>query len=67
MSRRDRKRVLIVLGAIVSVLFVAGIFAAWNSRNDTICRDGRAPVAQHKGVGFGQIEYLCHDGELVTK
>jgi hypothetical protein len=67
MSRRDRKRVLIGLGVLVLVLFVAGIFAAYNSRNDTICSDGQPPAWQHKGVGFGQIEYLCHDGERVTK
>jgi hypothetical protein len=67
MSRRDRNHVLMVLASIVVVLFVAGIYAAWNSRNDTICRDGKAPVSQRKGIGFGQIEYRCHDGQLVTK
>jgi hypothetical protein len=61
-----RKRFLIVLAAVVAVLFVGGMVAAFMSRNDTICSDGKAPVAQ-RDVSLGQIEYRCHDGEIVRK
>jgi uncharacterized membrane protein len=66
MSRRDRRRVLVGLAVLVVVLMIAGAGAAWYSRNDTICSDGRPPVAQ-RAIGLGQIEYRCHDGQLVTK
>jgi hypothetical protein len=66
MSRRDRRRVLIGLAVLVCVLFAGGVVAAILSRNDTICSDGRVPVSQ-RAIGLGQIEYLCHNGETVTK
>ncbi len=66
MSARDRRRVLIGLAVLVVVLIIAGGFAAWFSRNDTICRDGRTPVYE-RAAALGQIEYLCHDGEIVKK
>ena len=66
MSREMRRRVLIVLALVVAALFVAGGVAAFMSRNDTICRDGKAPL-QQRDVGLGQIQYFCHDGQLVTK
>ena len=66
MSSGTRRRVLIGLALLVAALFTAGIVAAYVSRNDTICRDGRPPV-QERPVSLGQTEYLCHDGQLVTK
>jgi hypothetical protein len=66
MSRELRKKLLITLAAVVVALFVAGGVAAYLSRNDTICSDGKAPVAQ-RGGSLGQMQYQCHDGELVTK
>jgi len=66
MSRRDRKRVLIGLALVVVVVFAAGILAAWLSRNDTICSDGKPPKAQ-RSLGLGQTQYRCHNGEIVTK
>jgi hypothetical protein len=58
-----------VLGAILAIsLFLAilgGAFAFLH-RHDTICRDGRAPKAQ-RDYGIGQVQYLCHDGQIVTK
>jgi hypothetical protein len=66
MSRRDRRRVFIVIAIVTGILFVAGGFAAWFSRNDTICSDGKPPKAQ-RDMGLGQTEYLCHNGQLVTK
>ena len=66
MSREMRKRVLITLAAVVAALFVAGGVAAFMSRNDTICSDGKVPVAQ-RDLGLGQVQYPCHDGELVNQ
>ena len=61
-----RKRALVVLALVVAALFVAGGIVAFMSRNDTICGDGKAPVAQ-RDFSLGQIQYQCHDGEIVTK
>ena len=66
MSARNRRRVLIGLAVLVLALMIAGGIAAYVSRDDTICRDGRPPLKQ-RGISLGQIEYRCHDGQLVTK
>jgi hypothetical protein len=63
---RNRKLVLTGLAVIAVVLFAAGMVAAYQSRHDTICPDGKPPIAQRSGV-IGQIEYLCHGGKTVTK
>jgi hypothetical protein len=63
---RSPRRVLGAILALWAVLILAGGAYAWFHRHDTICRDGRAPVAQHD-VGIGQVEYRCHDGQLVTR
>ena len=58
-----------VLGLIIVLsLFLAilGGAYAFLHRHDTICRDGRAPKAQ-RDYGLGQVQYLCHDGQIVTK
>ena len=66
MSPRDRRRVLVALAAFTVFAVLAGAATAWFHRHDTICRDGRVPVAQ-RDFGIGQIEYRCHDGEIVQK
>lgn len=66
MNLRNRKQVLIGLVVVAAVLFAGGIFAAYQSRHDTICPDGKPPKAQRSGI-IGQTEYLCHDGRVVTK
>lgn len=55
-----------MLLAITVVGLAGGGLAAWLSRSDTICRDGRVPVAQ-RDLGLDRIAYRCHDGEVVTK
>jgi hypothetical protein len=62
----SKRRLLIVLAAISVVLFVGGMYAAWRSRHDTICPNGKPPVAQ-RGEVIGQTEYRCTDGRIVTK
>ena len=49
-----------------AVIFVAGIGAAFLSRHDKLCKDGKAPVAQ-KAAALEPTLYLCHDGQIVTK
>ena len=38
---------------------------AFLNRNDTICSDGKAPVAQRGGI-LGQVIVRCHNGQIVT-
>jgi hypothetical protein len=62
---RDRRAVLLLVLAVCTVLFAAGIGAAFLNRNHTTCDDGKDPVAQRGGV-LGQVVVRCHDGQLVT-
>jgi hypothetical protein len=57
---------MLALAAISLVLFAGGVLAFFLSRNDTICRDGKPPAKQRSEV-IGSTEYLCHDGQVVTK
>jgi hypothetical protein len=64
---RERKRVFYIsLAAFVTALFVAGLVAGYLGRHSTICPDGKPP-RQQQDTGLGQIEYLCHNGKIVTK
>jgi hypothetical protein len=62
---RDRRTVLILIGAVCALVFAGGIAAAYLSRHNTICSDGKDPVAQ-RGALLGQVAYKCHDGQIVT-
>ena len=61
----SKRQVLIALGVISVVLFVGGMYAAWRSRHDTICPNGKPPVAQQDDE-MGQVLYLCTNGVTVT-
>jgi len=63
---RNRRAVLLALTAFVIVMFAGGILAAYLSRHDTICPDGKPPLRQRSEV-IGQTEYLCPGGKVVTK
>jgi hypothetical protein len=62
----NKKLVLSVMAALAALLFAGGILAAYYSRHNTICPNGKIPVAQRSGV-IGQIEYRCSNGVVVTK
>jgi len=47
------------------VVFAAGVFSGWLHRHDTICKDGKAPVAQRSDL-LGNTEFRCHNGQTVT-
>jgi len=65
-TRRPSKRsVLLVLGAVCVIVFVAGMAAAWHNRHHTLCKDGKPPTAQEAGI-LGQTVYRCHNGQMVT-
>ena len=66
MNLRSKRFVLVLLAVIAVVLFAGGILAAYLSRHDKICPDGKAPIAQRSEV-IGQTEYKCHGGVVVTK
>ena len=63
---RNRRGVLIGLATISVVLFGLGVLAAFLSRHDHICPDGKPPLAQRSDV-VGPTEYLCRGGKVVTK
>jgi hypothetical protein len=58
--------VVIALAVFVVAAMIGGAAIAWFQRNDTICADRKLPVAQ-KDYGMGQVQYRCHNGEIVTK
>ena len=62
----SKRRVIGVILAISVGLMILGGAYAFMHRHDKICRDGRAPKAQ-RDYGLGQVQYLCHDGQIVTK
>ena len=66
MTPDKRRRFLIGLSVLVLVLFAGGIAVGFAQRNDKLCKDGRPPKAQ-QDPGFGQIKYLCHNGQIVAK
>ena len=65
MNWRSKRTVLIGVLAICLLVFIGGMSAAWVSRNNTICRDGKPPLQQQGGL-LGQIEFRCHNGQIVT-
>lgn len=60
------RQVLLVLGIFTLLSLVGGGVYAYEHRHDTICRDRKPPLEQ-LDLGLGQIEYKCHDGQIVTK
>jgi len=65
MNLRNRRTALLLLGAACAVVFAAGVFSGWMHRHDTICKDGKAPVAQRSDL-LGNTEFRCHNGQTVT-
>jgi hypothetical protein len=65
-TSQQRRRFLIGLAALVLALFAGGIVIGYVQRGDKLCRDGRPPKAQ-QDYGIGQVKYLCHNGQIVTK
>jgi hypothetical protein len=61
----DPRKVLLLVGAICALVFIAGMGAAWLNRDNSICSDRKDPVAQRAGV-LGQVVYRCHNGQIVT-
>lgn len=66
MSRQQKRLVYLGLTAMVLVLFVGGVLYGYSGRNTPICKDGKPP-RQQQDTGIGQIEYLCQNGQIVTK
>ncbi len=66
MAPKQKRLVLLGLTALLVVLFAAGVIVGYMGRHTSLCPDGKPPV-QQQDVGIGQVEYLCHDGKIVTK
>ncbi len=66
MNLRNKRFVLTMLAGFAVLLFAGGIAAGYLSRNNKICPDGKAPIAQRSEV-IGSTEYKCHGGVVVTK
>jgi hypothetical protein len=67
MTKRQKKQVYIAVVIVFALVFGAGVFAGYLNRNDKLCPDGKAPVAQQLDATIGQTLYLCHDGSTVTQ
>jgi len=65
-TAQQRHRFYVLLAAVLLAIFVGGVLAGYSQRNDKLCKDGRPPKAQ-QDFGLGQISYLCHNGQVVTK
>ena len=59
------RQVLLALGIFTVLSLGAAAIYQHIHRHDSICRDGRPPV-QQIDLGLGQIEYKCHDGQVVN-
>jgi hypothetical protein len=63
---RNRKAVLVGLLVVCLAIFIAGMGAAWMSRHNTICKDGKPPLKQRSATLL-PTQYLCHNGQVVTQ
>lgn len=66
MSRHQKHLVYVSLFSLIVVLFAAGVIVGYAGRHTPICKDGKPPREQ-QDTGLGQIEYLCQNGQIVTK
>jgi hypothetical protein len=65
LNLRSRRTVLVMLGTVCAVIFAGGFLAGYLNRHHTICKDGKAPVAQRSDL-LGNTEFRCHNGQTVT-
>jgi hypothetical protein len=65
MEPRKKRRVYIMLTAVVIALFAAGALYGYTGRKTPICPNGKAPVAQ-QADDMGQVTFLCTNGITVT-
>jgi hypothetical protein len=66
MSPKEKRRVYVGLASVCLVLFVIGLVYGYRGRNTPICKDGKAPV-QQQDTGLGQVQFRCHNGQIVSK
>ena len=66
MNKKQKRVVYLCMLSAALVLFAAGLVSGYLGRNTPICKDHKPP-RQQQDTGIGQIEYLCQNGEIVTK
>ncbi len=66
MSQHQKHLVYVGLATLIVVLFAAGVIIGYNGRHTPLCKDGKPP-RQQQDTGIGQVEYLCQNGQIVTK
>jgi hypothetical protein len=64
--RPTKKATLLGLLLVSLLLFAGGMLAFFLQRNQTICPNGKPPVASRSAV-LEPTEYRCSDGVVVTK
>ena len=58
--------VLLLVGVVCTLVFIAGIGAAWLNRNNTICSDRQAAGRPARPASSARSSYRCHNGQIVA-
>jgi hypothetical protein len=67
MTPRDRRRVLIGLAALISLLFVGGMVAyLLDFRHHSVCPGGKHWISK-TDYGYGGVTYTCPNGLTITQ
>jgi hypothetical protein len=61
------RQVLLAIGIFTLLSIIGGGIYSYAHRGDSICPDGRLPLRQKVDVDLGKVQYLCHNGQIVTK
>jgi hypothetical protein len=65
-SPEQKRRVYIIMAALIVALFAVGVVSGYMGRHKALCKDGKPPVRQ-RDTGLNQVIYQCHNGQVITK
>jgi hypothetical protein len=65
MNLRRKRTAVLVLAAACVIVFAAGVLSGWIHRKDTICKNGKTPLAERSDL-LGNTEFRCPGGQTVT-
>ena len=66
MSAHQKRLIYLTLATLIVALFAGGVIVGYLGRHTPLCKDGKPP-RQQQDTGIGQVEYLCQNGQIVTK